>query len=147
MKKVVLLSTLITASSMLFSQKKNDQKAIQQLDIYNGLNLVERDTHALKEYVANDFILNPPGGKISYGRDRIVKGIREGKLYLQFDVVTDTVYFPNKKTAISMGSETAVYGAQGQTPGAPMHRRYTNFWVWQKGKWWLRARHSSLLCN
>jgi ketosteroid isomerase-like protein len=147
MHRILLLIFGCSFTLLSTAQNKSNVDIIRQMDQYNGLILIKRDTASLLNYVSKDFLLTPPSGTLSYGVDRIVKGIREGRLYLQFDVVTDTVYLLEKNTAISMGSETVSYGLQGQQPVAPIKRRYTNIWKREKGKWMLKARHSSLICN
>ena len=147
MKEIFCLIFCFTFSLVSFCQTRNDVNVIRKLNIANAVNLVKRDTVALAEYVSKDFLVNRPGGKIGYGLDEIIKGIRDGRVYLQFDVVTDTVYFINKKTAISMGGETVAYAMQGEKGSAPIKRRFTNFWIFKKGRWILAARHSAILCS
>lgn len=121
---------------------------IRALDRHNADVLVRNDTAALQVYLAPDFLLNTSGNTVSFGAGRIVAAIRSGRLrYTRFEVVTDTVYFPKKRTAISMGSETAVFGSEGPLQGAVQKRRYTNIWVKEGRTWKLKARHSSIICQ
>ena len=129
------------------AQINRKEAIIRQLDQHNAATLVINDTVAFKKYLAMDFLLNSSGNKISFGGERILSLMRTGRLkYVQFDVVTDTVYFFNKNTAISMGSEMAVSAGEGQLKDQLQKRRYTNFWVKEKNVWKLKARHSSIIC-
>ena len=133
--------------SFLVVRAQDKDALIRQLDQHNAATLVKNDTIALKHYLASDFLLNTSGNRISFGAERILYAIRERRnSYVRFEVVTDTVYFINKKTAISMGSETAVVGS-GPLKDQVQKRRYTNVWIKRRGNWKLKARHSSLICN
>lgn len=116
---------------------------IRQLDQHNAAVLVRNDTVALVKYLSPDFLLNTSGNTVSFGAGRIVAAIRSGRVrYTRFEVVTDTVCFPQKHTAISMGSETAATGS-----GGTVQRRYTNIWIREGRSWKLKARHSSIICE
>ena len=129
------------------AQTTQEETHIRQLDQHNAATLVKNDTVALKKYLAEDFLLNGSSNRVSFGGERILSSMRSGRLkYVQFDVVTDTVYFINKNSAISMGSERAVSGSEGPLKDQLQNRRYTNFWVKENNVWKLKARHSSIIC-
>jgi len=147
MRKAIILFASILTFLITTAQDNNKDALIRQLDQHNAATLVKNDTTALKQYLAADFLLNSSRNGISFGAERILSSIREGRTnYVRFEVVTDTVYFINKKTAISMGSEIAVVGA-GPLKDQAQKRRYTNIWIREKGSWKLKARHSNIICN
>lgn len=130
------------------AQSKRGDAVIRKLDQVNAATLVSNDTIKLKEYLADDFLLNSSNNKISFSAERILSSLRTGQMrYLRFDVVTDTVYYINNLTAISMGTETTVYGNDGPLKGVAQKRRYTNIWTAEKNVWKLKARHSSSICE
>lgn len=148
MRKLFLLFLSFVIVLFAHSQHKDPSAVIRDLDQLNATTLVKRDTATLKQYLAEDFLLNPPANKISFGSGRVVSALSEGRtFYVRFEVVTDTVYFINKKTAISMGGETATFGSEGPLKGIELKRRYTNIWVKKNRKWHLKARHSNVICN
>lgn len=118
MKWDIAFLFLIMMCSHGRAQKSNSERDIRQMDRHNASTLVNNDTTALIQFLTEDFLLNTSGNRVSFGANQIISAIRSGRIrYLRFDVVSDTVYFINKKTAISMGSETAVFGSEGPSEG------------------------------
>ena len=148
MKKIVACLSCILIACMAVAQNHHAEVQIRKMDQHNAATLVANDTAALKKYLAPNFLLNTSGNRISSGSEQIISSIGSGRIhYEKFEVVTDTVYFINKKTAISMGSETAVSGSKGPLKGVIQKRRFTNCWVKEKNTWMLKARHSSIICS
>lgn len=148
MQKTFFFIFVLASTLLVYSQSRDKADLIRRLDQYNAQTLVKRDTAALKQYLAGDFLLNPPSNKISFGSGPVISAMREGRtFYVRFEVTTDTVYFINRKIAVSMGGETAVFGSEGPLKGVELKRRYTNIWIKDKKKWKLKARHSNLICN
>ena len=147
-------TTYITTIFFLFgfsdilSQPDKNQTIIMELDKHNAVTLVKNDTTSLKKYLSKDFLINGSNNKISTGDHWIISAIKNGRIhYTQFDVVTDTVYFINKKTAVSMGTETVMSGSEGPLKNVLQKRRYTNIWINEKTGWKLKSRHSSIICS
>ena len=142
------ITLFLSFGSLSGLTQQNKEMAIRNMDRHNAETLVKKDTTELKRYLAKDFLLNGSNNKVSFGDERIISAIKNGRFrYKQFDVVTDTIYFISENTAISMGSETAVFENEDPLNELVQKRRYTNIWIREKDGWKLKSRHSSLVCN
>jgi len=87
--------------------------------------------------------VNAPNNEVLKRKD-VLDLLRNGSIdYTSYERQVETVLV-HGDTVIVMGSETVT---PRQNPDHPMHRRATNIWMKQKGKWLLIARHASIICS
>jgi hypothetical protein len=106
------------------------------------------DVRGLATLAHPNLRINAPGGKL-LSREQFLTNMRSGEIAAeQFQRTAEDVTISGN-VAVVMGRElfTPVANSElGRTFGAkPLQRRYTNIYVWQKGRWLWLARHANVL--
>ncbi len=142
---LILSPTFVLAQKNFKKQKDTLEQQIRKLDAAQADAVLRKDYEAFDRLCAEDFTVNNPWGEITKGRTAVKEQMRSGKIsHTSFlrEIESVSIY---GKTAIVMGRETVVTGANSQEAGRTVRRRYTNVWMKRNGKWLLTARHASVI--
>jgi ketosteroid isomerase-like protein len=120
------------------------EKEVRRLDAMEADAVLRGDVAALDELWAEDFIVNNPTNKITFGRQGPVG---TGALtYASFERVAESVAVRGD-VVIVMGREAVVPKAPSPNAGRTLQRRYTNVWMKTAGGWKLAARHANVIAR
>jgi len=106
------------------------------------------DVSGLTRLAHPNLRINAPGGRV-LSREQFLAKMRSGEIAAEgFERTAEDVSISGN-IAVVMGRETFTPVASselGRTMGAkPLQRRYTNVYVWQRGRWFWLARQASLV--
>lgn len=146
MKKIITAFYSLLIFFLGYSQDKEIEKEVRQMEKERVSAFMTKDTAALLKIWAPDYFVNRPAGVVST-RDQVL-GM----------VLSDTISFKNlefeiekivvkKNFVIVMGSDTADPGEKSPYAGKILHRRFTHIWSNESGAWRLLARHANILCE
>lgn len=146
MKKIITASFSVFIFFFGYSQDKEIEKEVRQMEKKRVSAFMTKDTATLLKIWAPDYFVNRPAGVVST-RDQVL-GM----------VLSDTISFKNlefeierivvkKNFVIVMGSDTADPGEKSPYAGKILHRRFTHIWSNEDGAWRLLARHANILCE
>ena len=113
----------------------NDEE-IRRLDDEVREAMLRRDVAALKRLCSEDFVVTNPFNRV-LDRRQMLEAVESGRIkHSAFERQIDYLR-AYAGTAVVMGRETVVDN------GPLIHRRYTEIWMMQDGRWQLIARHSN----
>ena len=106
------------------------------------------DIMGLERLAHPNLRINAPGGRV-LTREQFLANMRSGEIAAEgFERTAEDVSFSGN-VAVVMGREafTPTAGSElGRTFGArALQRRYTNIYVWQRGRWLWLARHANVV--
>lgn len=113
----------------------NDEE-IRQLDDEVREAMLRRDVAALRRLCSEDFVITNPFNQVLDKR-QVLEAIKLGRIKhsaFEREIEYLRIY---AGTAVVMGRETVV------DDGPVIHRRYTEIWMVQDGRWQLIARHAN----
>jgi ketosteroid isomerase-like protein len=123
------------------------EQTIRKLEHEETEAVLRSDIPALEKMWAEDFTVNNPQNQISRGRKEVFDRVRAGLInYSAFVRQVEEIKFYGD-TVIVMGSEVVTPAQGSARAGQTIRRRFTNIWMKRKGKWWLTARHASIICE
>ena len=106
------------------------------------------DVAGLERLAHANLLINAPGGRV-FTREQFLANMRNGEIAAEAFERTAEEARLSGNIAVVMGRETFTPGASselGRAFGAkPLHRRYSNVYVWQDGRWFWLARHANVL--
>lgn len=106
------------------------------------------DIDGLQRLAHVNLRINAPGGRV-LTRDQFLGNMRSGEIAAEgFERTAEDVSISGD-IAVVMGRETFTPSSTselGRIFGArPLQRRYTNIYLWERGRWWWLARHANVL--
>jgi ketosteroid isomerase-like protein len=109
---------------------------IRQLDNEMREAMLARDIGALKRLCSDDFVVTNPFNRI-INKQQMLEGVESGRI--KHSVFERQIEYLRtyEGTAVVMGYETVI------DDGPTIHRRYTEVWMMQDGRWQLIARHAN----
>lgn len=150
MIKLILFIPLFLVSLSVKAQKQarieNEIRRLEQM-VVNGI--LEGDTASLKKLWVPEFMVNTPRNTIAVNRDAVFDVQKKGLIdYSSLERIIEEVLV-QKNIAITMGYETFVprVDLPDAKAGQAVKRRFTNVWMYKKGKWQQVARHASIICK
>jgi ketosteroid isomerase-like protein len=123
------------------------EQEIKKLDLAEADAIQRKDVAALNKLLAEDFTVNNPRNEVIKGREEVYALMRNGTINYSAFVREPEAFLIYEDTVVVMGRETIK--SAGSAAGAEqiVRRRYTNIWMKKKGKWFLTARHASVICQ
>ena len=126
------------------SQNVSVEQEIRNLEQAQVDALLRNDIDEMQTHWAKDYTVNNPRNKVGKASEG---PIRAGtRTYSSFIRKIETILI-HGETVIVMGSETVVPNDKSQESGTTIHRRFTNMWMNESGKWLLVARQASVICE
>ena len=124
------------------------QSSILAVDEHQRRLVAASDVAGLERLAHPNLRINAPGGRV-LTRQQFLTNMRSGAIAAEsFERVAEDVSISGN-LAVVMGRETftpAAASELGRTYGArPLQRRYTNIYVWQRGRWFWLARHANVV--
>jgi len=117
-------------------QNSGAEEEIRQLDNESREAMLRSDVAALECLCSEDFVVTSPLYRIANKR-QFLDGVQSGRIRytaLEKQIEYLRIY---GESAVVMGNETVV------ETGPTIHRRYTEVWMRQGGRWQLIARHAN----
>lgn len=127
-------------------QPRDDKAAIEQeihkLEQRQVDLLLKGEVAEMEKQWSKDYMVNNPFNKLVKAREG---PIRAGQLtYSKFEREVEVVLVKGD-VAVALGGEVVVPSDKSADAGKTIHRRFTNVWVKEEGRWKLLARHASVV--
>lgn len=113
----------------------SDQE-IRQLDDDVRQAMLLRDVTALEHFCSPDFVVTNPFNQIR-NRQQMLEAVAAGTINHSIFEREIEYLRTYSDTAVVMGRETVIDN------GTTIHRRYTDIWMRQDGRWQMIARHAN----
>ena len=148
MKTILLLFLFPILVNNLYSQNDSQNVSVEQeirkLEQGQVDALLRNDVDEMQTHWAKDYTVNNPFNKVGKASEG---PIRAGTLtYSSFLREIESVLI-HGETVIVMGGEIVVPNDKSPESGKTIHRRFTNIWMNENGKWLLIARQASVICE
>ena len=121
--------------------------AVLAVDEQQRAMVASSDVSRLEDLAHPNLRINAPGGRV-LSREQFLANMRSGEIAAEgFERTAEEVTISGN-IAVVMGRETftpAATSELGRTFGArPLQRRYTNVYLWERGRWYWLARHANV---
>ena len=118
---------------------------IRKMDREEATAVLGTDLSTLEKFWWDDFTVNGPNNQIVKGKTNILELVKSGVIaYTLFEREHEAVLLYGD-TAILMGLETVKPKGNSPFAGQTLHRRFTNIWMKQNGRWQLIARQATII--
>ena len=139
---------LVLAAACATAPSAPGRSSVLAVDDRQRAMVAASDVAGLERLAHPDLRINAPGGRV-LSREVFLTNMRRGEIAAErFERTAEDVTIDGK-VAVVMGREifTPVATSElGRTFGArPLQRRYTNIYVWERGRWLWLARHANVL--
>ena len=112
--------------------------------------IVEEDAKAQQEFMHPNYMLNGPANAVKRKPELVAMLARGDIASERFERQVEGLAITGD-VGIVMGSEVVTPGPNSNLgrlhPGQTLHRRYTNVFLWQGGKWRFLARQASIVAQ
>lgn len=126
----------------------SDRSAVLAVDERQRAMVAASDVGGLAELAHANLRINAPGGRV-LTREQFLANMRSGEIAAEDFGRTPEDVNISGNIAVVMGREsfTPAAGSElGRAYGArPLQRRYTNIYVWERGRWKWLARHANIV--
>lgn len=147
---ITLLFALMISGPVIAQQLSENpglQEVIRTLDLAHASAIFEGDALALERLMSDDVTVNHPTNRIVKEKKELLNLIEQGTIrYTRFERTPEKFLF-FKNMVVVMGSEIVVPAKGAPDADQILHRRYTNIWMKQHGKWQLKVRHAHNVCE
>jgi len=148
MKAASLCVPLFLAAGCVAVPTNQGRASVLAVDEQQRAMVAAADVSGLTRLAHPNLRINAPGGRV-LSREQFLAKMRSGEIAAEgFERTAEDVSISGN-IAVVMGRETFTPVASselGRTMGAkPLQRRYTNVYVWQRGRWFWLARQASLV--
>jgi len=148
MKAASLCVPLFLAAGCVAVPTNQGRASVLAVDEQQRAMVAAADVSGLTRLAHPNLRINAPGGRV-LSREQFLANMRSGEIAAEgFERTAEDVSISGN-IAVVMGREifTPVASSElGRKFGAkPLQRRYTNVYVWQRGRWLWLARQASLL--
>jgi hypothetical protein len=146
MRILFALCLIANGTFALTAQMRDEdvKKMITQLENRQVEYLLRDDIDAMQRQWSKDYTVNNPVN--------VVVNANEGRIrkrivtYSKFERIIEKILV-HANTVIVMGSETVVPNGKSPNAGKTLHRRFTDVWMNEDGKWRLVGRHANVICK
>ena len=148
MRTALLWMPLVLSAGCATVPSAGRQASVLAVDDQQRVMVAASDLAGLARLAHPNLRINAPGGRV-LTREQFLANMLSGEIAAEgFERTTEDVTI-SADVAVVMGRETftpAATSELGRTFGAkPLQRRFTNIYVWQKGRWLWLARHANVL--
>jgi len=148
MKAAPLCVPLFLAAGCVAVPTNQGRASVLAVDEQQRAMVAAADVSGITRLAHPNLRINAPGGRV-LSREQFLAKMRSGEIAAEgFERTAEDVSISGN-IAVVMGRETFTPVASselGRTMGAkPLQRRYTNVYVWQRGRWFWLARQASLV--
>lgn len=146
--RIASLWPLLLAAGCTTFPEVGDEETVFAVDEQQRSMVTATDVVGLERLAHPNLRINAPGGRVLH-REQFLANMRNGEIAAESFERTAEEVIISGNVALVMGRElfTPVANSElGRTYGAkPLHRRYTNVYVWQQGRWLWLARHANVV--
>lgn len=148
MRAALLAIPIVVAAGCATVTNVGSKASIIAVDDSQRAMVAASDVSGLERLAHPNLRINAPGGRV-LTREKFLANMRNGEIAAEsFDRTAEDVSISGN-IGLVMGRETFTPAASselGRTYGASaLKRRYTNVYVWQKGRWFWLARHANVV--
>lgn len=147
MKTASLCSLLLVAGCATASEVGNRDTIFAVDEVQRRL-VASSDVAGLERLAHPNLRINAPGGRLLQ-REQFMANMRSGEIAAESFERTAEDIAVSGNVAVVMGREVftpTLTSELGRTFGAvPLQRRYTNTYIWQRGRWMWLARHANVV--
>ena len=144
----VALSSLLVVLGPGCASVQTDRASVVAVDEQQRAMVASADVTGLERLAHPNLRINAPGGRV-LTREQFLANMRSGEIAAEGFERTPEEVSVSGKVAVVMGRETFTPSPSselGRTFGAkPLQRRYTNVYVWHRGRWLWLARQASVI--
>ena len=141
-----LTAALLMASAPAFA--KPNEASLRAADAEQMRIIVEEDAKAQQEFMHPNYMLNGPANAVKRKAELVAMLSRGDIASDKFERQVEGIAITGD-VGIVMGSEIVTPDPNSNLgrlhPGKTLHRRYTNVFLWQRGKWRFLARQASIV--
>jgi len=148
MRAALLCVPLVFWAGCTAASSNPNRAGVLAVDEQQRALVLKSDVAGLSRLAHANLRINAPGGRV-LTREQFLRNMRSGEIAAEgFErTAEDAVITGN--IGVVMGRETFTPAPQselGRTFGAkPLQRRYTNVYIWTKGRWLWLARQANVL--
>jgi hypothetical protein len=148
MRPILIIVAAMILSAAASPQRHPTEASLRAADAEQMRIIVEEDAKAQQQFMHPNYMLNGPANAVKR-KPELVAMLERGAIASEkFDRKVEGVQITGD-VGIVMGSEIVKPAANsnlGQLhPGQTLHRRYTNVFLWQGGRWRFLARQASIV--
>ncbi len=125
-----------------------DEASLRAADAEQMRIIVDEDASAQQEFMHSNYMLNGPANAVKRKPELVAMLARGDIASERFERKVEGVAI-TADVGIVMGSEVVTPSPTSNLgrlhPGETLHRRYTNVFLWQDGKWRFLARQASIV--
>lgn len=148
MRAIYVLIASVALMGAAAPEQEPTETSLRAADAEQMRIIVEEDAKAQQEFMHPNYMLNGPANAVKR-KPELVAMLARG------DIASET--FERKMEGIAItGDVGIVMGSEIVTPaptsnlgrlhpGQTLHRRYTNVFLWQEGRWRFLARQASIV--
>ena len=146
--RIAALWPLLLAAGCATVSEVGSRETVLAIDEQQRFMVAASDVVGLERLAHPNLRINAPGGRV-LRRAQFLANMQSGEIAAErFDRTPEDVSISGN-IAVVMGGEVFTPGANselGRTFGArPLQRRYTNVYIWQRGRWLWLARHANVV--
>lgn len=148
MRSVPLTALMIFAMAAPASAQSNaSDKSLRQADALQMRIIVDEDARAQRDFMHPNYILNGPSNRVMR-KEQLVAMLANGQMASEsFDRTIEATSITGN-VGIVMGRETVTPAANSQLGrqfgSKALARRFTNIFLWERGKWRFLARQATV---
>jgi len=142
---------LVASAALIGSAAPNQQPneaSLRAADAEQMRIIVDQDAKAQQEFMHANYMLNGPANAVKRKPELVAMLARGDIASEKFDRKVEGVAITGD-VGIVMGSEIVTPAPASNLgrlhPGQTLHRRYTNVFLWQDGRWRFLARQASIV--
>ena len=148
MRAAFLVGPLVLLAGCAIVSEERSRASVLAVDDQQRLMVATADVPGLERLAHDNLRINAPGGRV-LTREQFLMNMRNGEIAAERFARTAEDVSIQGNVAVVMGREifTPVASSElGRAFGAkPLQRRYTNIYLWQRGRWFWLARHANVL--
>jgi ketosteroid isomerase-like protein len=146
MKKLMSALLPLLICFCTYSQNGKIEKEIREIEKKRTDAYMIKDTATILNMYAPDYFVNSPSNRV-IALDEFIKRLMSGIISsIEYKNEVEKIIIKGN-IVVSMGHESYVGAENNPEAGQTITMRYTNFWIKEKGRWRLFARHANIVCS
>jgi hypothetical protein len=130
------------------SEAEPSEASLRDADAMQMRIIVDEDVEAQRQFMHENYIINGPANRVMR-KAEVVNMLAQGKIASDsFERTVEGIAITDR-VGIVMGTEIVTPSAGSQLAklygGIKLHRRFTNVFLWENGKWRFLARQATIV--
>ncbi len=148
MRTVSLIALVgIALAAPVSARDKANDKSLRQADAMQMRIIVEEDAKAQQDFMHPNYIINAPSNRVMR-KEQLVTMLAKGQMASESFERTIEATSITGNIGIVMGRETVIPAKDSQLGrqfgSKALARRFTNIFLWERGKWSFLARQATV---